>query len=339
MMNCFKWHESDQAQILARSDQLPHALLFRGAKGIGKLAFAKALAASLLCEKAARSAPACGSCASCQWIASDSHPDYRLIQSEADAAEESDNSGDAVEKKKQRIIAIGQIRMLRDFINMTSHQGGVKVIVIHPAESLNSAAFNALLKSLEEPPAGTYFLLVSHRPHLLPATIKSRCQQVALTSPGQSAAEQWLKEKGVDNAALALAQAGGAPLLALELNEDEYWSARSQFLQGLGARDFDALVLAERSASQPVALLLGWLQKWSLDLVSKKFTNRIRYNPDHDSVISALAQRVDGLATLRYHRRLIKMQRNIEHPLNTRLIYEDLLLGYARLVQAGATEH
>ncbi len=336
-MKCFPWHEADFKQLLARSARLPHALLFKGPKGIGKLAFARGLAASLLCEKTARADTACGVCPSCLWIANDAHPDFRLVQPEVDAADESVEPAAAPEKKKQRIIAIAQIRALSDFINMTSHQGRAKVILVHPAETLNAAAFNALLKSLEEPPPETYFLLVSHRPHLLPATIKSRCQQVALAGPPPLAAANWLHDQGIDDPQLAMAQAGGAPLLAQELNETEYWVARSQFLQGLGARDFDALALAERSAAQPVPQLLGWLQKWTLDIAYKKFINKIRYNPDHDAALAGLAQRMDGLAVLRYHRQLIRLQRMVEHPFNVRLLYEDLLLAYGALLQPGAS--
>jgi len=331
-MKCFPWHATDQAQILARGARLPHALLLKGPKGIGKLALAKALAASLLCEKYARAKPACGTCPSCLWMATEAHPDFRLIQPEADDVDESAEPDATPEKKKQRIIAIAQVRALSDFITMTSHQGGLKVIVVHPAESLNAAAFNALLKSLEEPPPNTHFLLVSHRPHLLPATITSRCQQVALAAPAEAVAEMWLKAQGVENPALALAHAGGAPLLALELNEASYWTVRKEFLQGLGAREFDALALAERFVAQPVPQLVGWLQKWTLDVIYKKFLNKTRYNPDHDDALSAVAGRVDGLAMLRFHRRLIRLQRVIEHPLNVRLLYEDLLLAYAGLL-------
>lgn len=335
-MNAFQWHAEELAQLLGRRERLPHAMLFKGTKGIGKFAFAKALAAGLLCVKSSGNQPACGQCQSCQWIANDAHPDFQLVQPESESSEESEDSA-APEKKKQRIIAVPQIRALADFINMTSHQGGVKIILIHPAEALNTPAFNALLKSLEEPPPNTYFLLVSHRPHLLPATIKSRCQQIALARPTPQEAEQWLKEQGVDVPGLALAQAGGAPLLAQELNDADYWAERGQFLQGLGARDFDALALAERSIGQPPALLLGWLQKWTLDLIYRKFLNKIRYNPDHETALSSIATRVDGLATLRYHRRLVRLQRVIEHPLNTRLLYEDLLLGYGQLLNGAGT--
>jgi DNA polymerase-3 subunit delta' len=331
-MKCFPWHTADHAQILARGASLPHALLLKGPKGIGKLALAKALAASLLCEKSGRARPACGACPSCLWMATEAHPDFRLVQPDVDDIDESAEPDTTPEKKKQRIIAIAQIRALGDFMNMTSHQGGLKVIIVHPAELLNASAFNALLKGLEEPPPDTHFLLVSHRPHLLPATIKSRCQQVALAAPPQAAAETWLKEQGLENPALALAHAGGAPLLALELNEASYWTVRKEFLQGLGARGFNALALAERFMAQPVPQFVGWLQKWTLDVIYKKFLDKIRYNPDHDAALSAVASRVDGLAILRFHRRLIRLQRVIEHPLNVRLLYEDLLLAYAGLL-------
>jgi len=212
----YSWHKSDFEGLLARKEALPHALLFRGNPGIGKLALAESLARALLCEQPGPGGSACGQCTACGWMAQGSHPDFRRLEPEILAEQNEREEGG--EKKASLQIQVEQVRTLADFINVSSHRGGVKVVLIHPAETLNIHAANALLKNLEEPPARTYFLLVAHRWHQLLPTIRSRCQNVALPPPPVEAARDWLKQQGLRNPELALAQAGGAPLLALEFD-------------------------------------------------------------------------------------------------------------------------
>ncbi len=338
-MNYFSWHERDYQQLAQRaqsSQRLPHALLFKGAAGIGKRAFAAALARGVLCEKPSTAMVACGSCEACHWMETGNHPDVRLLQPEAAEAVEA-VVGDAEpadkDKKKKKEITIAQIRSLEDFINISAHRGGAKVVVIQPAEAMNVNAANALLKSLEEPPPETFFLLVSDRPHLLPATIRSRCQQLALSPPTPQQAAAWLKQSGASRPELALAQAGGAPVLAAELDNEEYWASRKQFLDGLSSRAFDPLALAEKFASHPVPQLINWLQRWSYDLASLCFRQRLRYNPDFTEALTYTAGKANGLDVLRFHRELVRFQRIVNHPLNARLLIEDLMLRYGQLVR------
>jgi len=160
-MNVLPWHKTELERLIGGKGRLPHALLMHGRQGIGKLLFARALAQSLLCENPASSGLACGRCAACGWFDSANHPDFRLI--EPASLTEPTEDEDGREKKASLQIIIEQIRELADFINISSHRGGPKVVLIHPAEALNPHAANALLKSLEEPPAGVHFLMVAHR--------------------------------------------------------------------------------------------------------------------------------------------------------------------------------
>lgn len=333
-MTFYSWHEEAFKALAQRATRLPHALLFKGAAGIGKRAFAHAVAQGLLCEAPSAPLVACGLCEGCHWMKNAAHPDFRLVQPEAAAASEESDATESRDKKKKQDISVAQVRALADFINISAHRNGSKVVLIEPAEAMNVNAANALLKSLEEPPPDTYFFLVSDQPHRLPATIRSRCQQLALRPPTPREAEHWLREQGTAQPALALAQAGGAPLLAAEFDTPEYWSARKQFLDALTARAFDPLALAERFAAHPVAQWVGWLQRWSYDLASLVFTQTLRYNPDCRDALAVLAGRVAGLDALRFHRELVRFQRVVNHPLNARLTLEDWLLRYKELANA-----
>jgi DNA polymerase-3 subunit delta' len=276
---------------------------------------------------------ACNQCAACNWFNSSNHPDFRLIEPDSLA----DNAGveEGGEKRGGQRIRIERIRELPDFINISSHRGGRKVILLHPAESLNVNAANALLKSLEEPPAGTYFLLVAHRIHFLLPTIKSRCRRFALPAPEPRDAIEWLSSEGVKDPELALAQTGNAPLLAQQLTEQMYWEQRQHFLKRISDRELDALSLAEQIRDYPVLHIVSWLQKWTYDLVLDKTLGRVRYNPDYKEELDGLAGGIERLSALRFHRSTIRLQRVVDHPLNARLLFEQLLIDYADLVQTG----
>ena len=328
----YSWHKTEFDQLLKRRTQLPHAVLLRGVQGIGKLAFAEAVAASLLCESPRPDGSACGHCTACGWMRQGSHPDFRRIEPESLAdSREAEQGGERKEKTSSQ-IPVEQVRSIADFINISSHRGGVKVALIHPAESLNANAANALLKNLEEPPPRTYFLLVSHRWHQLLPTIKSRCQQIALPLPSAESACDWLKQQGSRDPDLALAQAGGAPLLAVTYDE-EHWQQRMGFLKAISGRGLDALAVAEQFRDLAPAQIVGWLQKWSFDLVSLKVTGSIRYNPDFAAAISATVECIDLMGAMRFLRQMVRLQRIVSHPLNARLFLEELLLTYSALLR------
>jgi DNA polymerase-3 subunit delta' len=355
MNDIFSW-QRDVWRPLALAGQrgpgkasLGHALLLRGRKGIGKLAFARCLAKSLLCRNPTVERLPCGACASCAWFEIGGHPDFRLIEPEilsqtADSPESSEavgekavaeaSSGDEITdgkkaaKKPSKQITVEQIRNAVDFVNISSHQSGYKILLIHPAETMNAAAANALLKNLEEPPAHTLFMLVTHQAQYLLPTIRSRCRQVAMPAPDRAAALGWLRQQGVKNPEICLASAGYAPLAALEFSHGDYLDLHGSFIQQVSARDLNPVALADRMQKTDMAIVVSWLQKWSYDLMSFRITGEIRYHLDRMEAIKSLAHGIDPRQLGVYLRSLNEAQQLAAHPLNPRLFLEDLLISY-----------
>src|SRR5690606_25289779 len=205
----YPWQKDTWNHLASMRDRLPHAVLLHGRQGIGKRDLAIAWSQSLLCERPQPDGHACGACASCNWFLQHNHPDYRLLTPEQDAAGEEEASTAARSSKKSQ-ISVAQIRALSDFLELTSHRdGGRRMVLINPAEALNAASANALLKVLEEPPPGVAFILVASQPQKLLPTIISRCRKIGMTMPERSIALQWLQQQGVEDAAHHLDYASG----------------------------------------------------------------------------------------------------------------------------------
>jgi len=210
----------------AQSGGLPHALLLVGPEGIGKRAFAEHLAAFLLCQQ--RDAAPCGRCRSCELFAlraqrdpEETRPDGSLAQPNGHPVHpDAKFVGFSLNDKSKKMyseVVVDQIRALSAWFSLTPQLGRAQVAVIEPADAMNVAAANALLKTLEEPSPGRYLLLVTAHPARLPATIRSRCQRIALHLPATQVALDWLVQQGLDEkqASVALEASGGNPGLAL----------------------------------------------------------------------------------------------------------------------------
>ncbi|MFJ7566339.1 DNA polymerase III subunit delta' [Herminiimonas sp. NPDC097707] len=341
MNTLYPWQHTSWQQWQKLRERLPHAILFHGPEGIGKTVFAEACAQSLLCETPATDGHACGTCAACGWFQQYSHPDYRRVRPEilddGESAEgEEAEAGDAKKSKSAKApskeIKIDQIRALSDFMNISTHRSGMRVITLYPAEALNTAAANSLLKMLEEPPPNTMFLLATNSIDRLLPTILSRCRKFALAMPGAEEALQWLQTQQVKDADSWLAEQGGSPLAALASSQAGARETLDEFLQQLAQPGVDAaLKTAERLQKTPVTELVAWLQRWLYDVLSVKLSGTIRYYPRYKKELAALAARADAGALLQAIKMLNERRAIADHPLAPKLFIEDMLLDYSTL--------
>jgi DNA polymerase-3 subunit delta' len=331
----FPWHVEALSQITSQRERLAHALLVNGPTGIGKVEFARALAAAVLCETP-RAGLACGTCASCHWFSQGNHPDFREIIPEA--AEEDDGSEEAPksDKAKSLVIKIDQVRAVADFMSLSTHRAGHRVLLIHPAEAMAPAAANALLKTLEEPAAASLIVLVSDRPARLLPTIRSRCRLVNLRQPPAEQALAWLREQGVESPEAALAAAGGAPLLARDLAAPEEVEFRRRLIAELSKPGgADPLVFAERFERALVERFIHWMQTWVADLIGWRLAGRSRYHAQHAQALAAKSKGADIERLFALERELAAARQLAAHPLNPRLLAEHLLMAYNRATLGG----
>lgn len=167
-------HEAAQAEVLAawNAGRLPHAFLIGGPEGIGKATLAYRIARFVLAqpERGAKSLDIPADHPVARQVAALSHPDFLVLRRIAP------EDG----KNLPTEIKVEEVRKLVKLFGNTAASGGYRVCIIDSLDELNKSGANALLKVLEEPPSRSLFLLISHSPGRLLATIRSRCQRIAL---------------------------------------------------------------------------------------------------------------------------------------------------------------
>lgn len=215
----YPWQQTTWDTLTTRFPNIGHGLLFYGKQGCGKHAFAKHFLAWVLCLNKQPQGP-CGECSSCQWLKSDTHPNYVHITT------------DEENKKQNAKIKIEKIRDLLPFVQQTGE--GWRVIVIEPAEALNLASSNALLKTLEEPGERVVLILLADHYLKLPATIRSRLQHFALDRISYEQATFYLNEHLSELAEvqpdLLLGLSNDMPLQSIEIAQSDWFAKRQVFL-------------------------------------------------------------------------------------------------------------
>ena len=242
------------------SGRMPHALLIHEAPGAGGEWLAAWAAQLVLCTKGG--AAPCGECLGCRRASALQHPDLGWV----------------CPLEESRQIRIEQVRELSAELALTSHAGGYKVGILSPADALNRFAANALLKTLEEPPAQTLLMLVVTQPSRLPATILSRCQRVRVKAPGRKEAVSWLEAtRGAGDWDAVLDTIGEAPMLAADVDP--------KAVVQVGVEVRRALEEATTGAGDPVATAERWVRAdlpLRLRCIENWLTERIRADSGSD---------------------------------------------------------
>jgi DNA polymerase-3 subunit delta' len=353
-------------------ERFPNAILLHGQSGIGKFAFAVELAKALLCESTQGSSKPCNQCEACHWLNTGNHPDFialvpethRKLLPQADyeadetpkkgRAARDDADGEGSEKKEKKIISIDETRGAIDSLSIGSHRGGNRVILIYPLEMLRSDSANTLLKSLEEPPANTIFLLLADRVDRVLPTIRSRCRMLIAPRPDREQGLSWLKSQILSISGLKVSdldvetiydEQGGAPYSVLESiiarhNKDEKdeltiaIAASRLLLQSMAQGGRIAwLETAEKIHKAQYSFLLATMQRWVSDLQLVSQGAAPRYYPKHLATLRGLSQNARIPKLLQFWKSLVQARRSENHPLASRIQIEALLSQYQQVFE------
>ncbi len=324
MLSPYPWQSAEWQRLtnLVSSQRLPHALLLDGVEGIGLEHFARSAAMKLLCLDTQPDGSACGLCQSCQLFAAGNHPDFSEVTPE--------------ETGKQ--IKIDQIREVIDYVSLKSFTNKVKIVVITPADAMNRATANALLKTLEEPPEQAMMILLSHYAERLPITIRSRCQHISFSPASVDTSLAWIKQQHGDiDAELMLHLSQGGPLLIENMLEQDVHSQRKRILKDLTMmqdKAIDAVQLASEWQGIGCQEILRWLMRFVQDMVTLKLAQRNENLPiiniDLKAELLSLAQVSELKLLMRNYDYLMLKYQQANAPMNYNLlsILEEIVVNW-----------
>ncbi len=286
------------------NNSLPHSLLFCGQEGIGKKLFAITLAKNLLCT----THNACGSCSSCIQIAHNTHPDVI-----------------AVEPNEKGNIPIGSddqegtIRWLIGRVSLASVHDA-RVIIINDAHCMNMQSQNALLKTIEEPPANTYIILISSERNQLLPTIRSRVAEYVFHPLSDSDLASILTEKGVDEQKLnsIIPVAGGSASYALALADDTIFSQLKEAYSAIS--DFVCKPVVFSYELSHIIQAIGAYT--TIDLLINMF--RLHCSSTKNTM-PWLCTELDQTQAIEIIKILLELRRGIPHNINIRMALKGML--------------
>ena len=318
----YPWQQQqfDDLMRCHRQGLLPHALLLTGVKGMGKSVFAHHVAQAVLC-KTDQSKP-CGQCDSCVWFKAGSHPDVVELGLE----------------EKSKVIKIDQVRSLIYQFERTS-QCGMRVAMIDPADHLNYAAANSLLKTLEEPSGPALIMLIAAEPQRLPATILSRCQRIDFTVEDEKSVLKWLqKTYPEEDVALLLKHAFGSPLLVPILKDAGYIDLRDQVFERLSAailQQDNLIIDVPTMLKQDTDLILRAMLSLVSDLLKLCLAVNQEgvINLDRLPQLRVLSDRLSAHSLAEFYSVLLASKADLDSGthLNVQLLFESLMLSWMRL--------
>lgn len=311
------------AQTESLLTQRGHAWLLQGPSGLGQYALAMQLARAWLCEQPSAQG-ACGQCGACHAIDVRTHADLCVLMPEITMlelgwplGEKAQGEIDDKKRKASKEIRVDAMRDAVEFSQRTSARGRGKVVLVFPAEQMNTITANALLKTLEEPPGDVRFVLATESAHELLPTIRSRCLGHTMAWPDPAASQAWLQGQGLSSAhaEVLLRATGGRPDDALDFvasgRAPESWAALPKAVAG-----GDVGFFKDWSVMQ----LVDALQKLCHDMLAMRAGAPPRFFAAADLRPSA-----SQTALTQWSRELARTHRTMEHPFNAGLMHEALV--------------
>jgi len=317
------WHDGARARLetALAGERMPHALLLHGPDGVGKQLFAAVLAAGMFCTGRRSGLTPCGVCPECALCRAGSHPDLHWLRRPED----------------KKTIGVDAVREACEQLGMTSLRSGYRVAIISPAHAMTTSAQNALLKTLEEPAARTLLVLVTSRPAILAATLRSRCQRIEVARPPAAQASDWLAEQLGEQASPRLLElVGGAPLKAL-LVAPHFAGLEAQMsglLEELLGGNGEVTRIAAEMMGEGLPARLDWLEYWLGAAVrARTVPDATRLTVPGGPLLQRTADEVNISAAFRILDRLRDSRRLLEGSAAPQLVVEALLIEFKAAIR------
>lgn len=326
-MKWYPWLRPDFEQLVAsyQSGRGHHALLIHALPGMGEDALIYAISRFLLCQTP-QGHKSCGHCRGCQLMQAGTHPDYYVLAPE----------------KGKTTLGIDAVRGVSEKLYEHARLGGAKVVWIQDAAVLTDAAANALLKTLEEPPAQTWFFLACREPARLLATLRSRCRLHHLAPPAENYACAWLgREVTASQEAMltALRLSAGSPGAAEILLQEAPWAQRQALCQAMDAalQSGDWFAMLPVLNHDSVAERLQWLASLWLDALKIQQGATLLSNVDCAVLVHNLAGQLRGETLHALLHAVFTCREQLLSVVggNRELLLTDLLLNLERYLQPG----
>ncbi len=312
-----------QLSALADSGRLHHCLIFEGPAGVGKANMAMWLASRMNCES--KLGAPCGQCWPCRAIAKGHHPDVLKVGLDPE--------------RTARLVSVRQAREVLAALALRPHSARRRFVIIDPADAMNVEAANALLKTFEEPPADTGFVLVTDQPGALLATVRSRAQRVRLSRVDHDEMVRWLEGRGVADPIWIARMAEGCPARALALAEGEgveWRAARDEILAAIAGDIGGLFAFGETRGKGERTEWVPWMAR-AFDGVERMLQDAWRlhvhpdtpadslYNPDLRPRVEQWARHLDAAGVARCHAAIVEARQQIDAFVNGRVLVDALL--------------
>lgn len=319
---CPPWLLSHWHSVYERheKEQLPHALLFSGAVGIGKKDFARFVSQSLLCRQPSREQGACGECDACAQLSAGSHADFTELVPEGAAMN----------------IKVDSVRALVSWSQLSAPPGRYRIALIDSADAMNRNAANSLLKTLEEPGERAVLILAADKLASLPATVRSRCQQAILNVDDRQAALDYLRTHNIANAEQQLDDARVGPLAIVEQQNEDWLTA-----QALLQRAWTDLFLMRASVGKIVdsistlstARCLASFSNWTLLASKHQQAVAIGADPATVELISGTQHTLNSVQWFSLYDRIQSLYRSDSASFKTQAVLEGLFADIRLMTQ------